>query len=361
MKKMIYTAVGAVAGAAIALGAVVSGALGTVAQRYDVNQDGDVDVKDIVNLMKFIANYEPTRFTAEQTRSEQSLYGNMTVGSDCKFYLRGDCEDFTDKELENVSELKVYGLTVKVKYDRSVTDKHSEYGYDIYRVEDMDAFFEANKDELTKRGFDQAAFDRIKNREGGDLIYVDRKTQAVSRVSLPIPVSIERFEEDDDIKAAIKNLFESSYDISGYNNYDISRINADNAIIAVTEHCSSNGLTFGRFGFSLSAGGIITNLTLSPSYCKAAGEAFDKAIVSDAFKVANEKLAEILDNAGYILKTSRVERTEYLEYDGRPLVKFCYYIEADLKNKPETKADEGAEIKDLADGSDIIEIAVFID
>ena len=62
---MIYTAVGAVAGAAIALGAVVSGALGTVAQRYDVNQDGDVDVKDIVNLMKFIANYEPTRFTAE--------------------------------------------------------------------------------------------------------------------------------------------------------------------------------------------------------------------------------------------------------------------------------------------------------
>ena len=113
-------------------------------------------------------------------------------------------EDFTDKELENVSELKVYGLTVKVKYDRSVTDKHSEYGYDIYRVEDMDAFFEANKDELTKRGFDKAAFDRIKSREGGDLIYVDRKTQAVSRVSLPIPVSIERF-EDDDIKAAIKN------------------------------------------------------------------------------------------------------------------------------------------------------------
>ena len=225
----------------------------------------------------------------------------------------------------------------------------------------MDAFFEANKDELTKRGFDKAAFDRIKNREGGDLIYVDRKTQAVSRVSLPIPVSIERFEEDDDIKAAIKNLFESSYDISGYNNYDISRINADNAIITVTEHCDSNGLTFGRFGFSLSADGIITNLTLSPSYCKAAGEAFDKAIVSDAFKVANEKLAEILDNAGYILKTSRIERTEYLEYDGRPLVKFCYYIEADLKNKPETKADEGAEIKDLADGSDIIEIAVFID
>ena len=160
-------------------------------------------------------------------------------------------------------------------------------------------------------------------------------------------------------------MFESAYDISGYNNYDINRISADNAIITVTERSDSNGLTFGRFSFRLSADGIITNFTLSPSYCKAAGEAFDKAIISDALEVANEKLAEILDNAGYILKTDRVERIEYLEYDGRPLVKFCYYIEADIKDKPETKADENAdeteEIKDIADGSDIIEIAVFID
>ena len=58
---MIYTAVGAVAGAAIALGAVVSGALGTVAQRYDVNQDGDVDVKDIVNPVSYTHLTLPTK------------------------------------------------------------------------------------------------------------------------------------------------------------------------------------------------------------------------------------------------------------------------------------------------------------
>ncbi len=39
MKKILYTAVGVIAGASMALGAVASGALSTVVNRYDLNQD----------------------------------------------------------------------------------------------------------------------------------------------------------------------------------------------------------------------------------------------------------------------------------------------------------------------------------
>ena len=58
MKKILYTAVGVIAGASMALGAVASGALSTVVNRYDLNQDEEVNIKDLVNMMKYLTVYD---------------------------------------------------------------------------------------------------------------------------------------------------------------------------------------------------------------------------------------------------------------------------------------------------------------
>lgn len=58
MKKILYTAVGVIAGASMTLGAVASGALSTVVNRYDLNQDEEVNIKDLVNMMKYLTVYD---------------------------------------------------------------------------------------------------------------------------------------------------------------------------------------------------------------------------------------------------------------------------------------------------------------
>ena len=90
--------------------------------------------------------------------------------------------------------------SVRARYDGSVTDSNSRFGYDIYRIADIDDHFAGHEAEYAAAGYGERKIEKLKEKDMYGKVLIDRADGTVRSFFLPILIDLDGANDDEGCK-----------------------------------------------------------------------------------------------------------------------------------------------------------------
>lgn len=300
-----------------------------------------------VLLTKPAASAFDSGYVAVDATSDDAM-GWLGLEHDGALDIRDGYTETVDADIASERVLQLYGKSVRARYDGSVTDSNSRFGYDIYRIADIDDYFAGHEAEYAAAGYGERKIEKLKEKDMYGKVLIDRADGTVRSFFLPILIDLDGANDDEGVKTAAMDWLSRYVDTAKYNDVAVSSIGSRYEIIA--RSIAANGLELENMCLAVTANGVVSAITRNPVHYADEAATLGSTVIENARAAADAKLAAVIGENGYTLDGSTVTSAQYSEYDGRPMIMFSYELTAHDADDAEAESY-----------SDLVDIAVFAD